>query len=79
AAAKMLHRMLRGYSVEDALVVVDPVGVEARQSSDYRALNAPYVIQAMHFIRHKACRGVKVAQVVDYVGLSRTNLETRFV
>ncbi|MFI8621240.1 MULTISPECIES: XylR family transcriptional regulator [unclassified Marinomonas] len=79
AAAKMLHRMLLGYSVEDALVVVDPVGVEARQSSDYRALNDPYVIQAMHFIRHNACRGVKVAQVVDYVGLSRTNLETRFV
>ncbi|WP_133010354.1 XylR family transcriptional regulator [Marinomonas flavescens] len=79
AAAKMLHRMLLGYAVDESLVVVDPVGVTARQSSDYRALNDPYVIQAMHFIRHNACRGVKVAQVVDYVGLSRTNLETRFV
>ncbi|WP_421853451.1 substrate-binding domain-containing protein [Marinomonas sp.] len=78
-AAKMLHRMLLGYSVEDSLVVVDPIGITERQSSDYRALNDPYVIQAMHFIRHNACRGVKVAQVVDYIGISRTNLETRFI
>jgi LacI family transcriptional regulator len=78
-AAKMLHRMLLGFSVEDSLVVVDPIGITERQSSDYRALHDPYVIQAMHFIRHNACRGVKVAQVVDYIGISRTNLETRFI
>lgn len=78
-AAKMLHRMLQGYSAENSLVVVDPTGVAERQSSDYRALHDPYVIQAMHFIRHNACRGVKVAQVVDYIGISRTNLETRFI
>ncbi len=78
-AAKMLHRMLLGYPLENELVVVDPVGIEARQSSDFRALEDPYVMQAMHYIRHNACRGVKVAQVVDYVGISRTNLETRFI
>ncbi|MBJ7537678.1 XylR family transcriptional regulator [Marinomonas transparens] len=78
-AAKMLHRALLGYAAENSLVVVDPVGIEARQSSDFRALNDPYVMQAMHYIRHNACRGVKVAQVVDYVGISRTNLETRFI
>lgn len=78
-AAKTLHRMLLGYPVENSLVVVDPIGIAERQSSDYRALHDPYVIQAMHFIRHNACRGVKVAQVVDYIGISRTNLETRFI
>lgn len=79
AAAKMLHRMLQGYTMDESLVVVNPTGIEERQSSDYRALHDPYVIQAMHFIRHNACRGVKVAQVVDFVGLSRTNLEARFI
>ncbi|WP_191602688.1 XylR family transcriptional regulator [Marinomonas algicola] len=78
-AAKILHRMLSGYPVENSLVIVDPIAVEERQSTDYRALHDPYVIQAMHFIRHNACRGIKVAQVVDSVGISRTNLETRFI
>ncbi|MFT2112336.1 XylR family transcriptional regulator [Marinomonas sp. 2405UD68-3] len=78
-AAKILHRMLLGYPVENSLVVVDPIGVEERQSSDYRALRDPYVIQAMHYIRHNACRGIKVGQVVDSVGISRSNLETRFI
>jgi len=77
-AAKILHRNLQGYAAEKALVVVSPVGIEDRQSSDFRALKDPYVMQAMHFIRHNACRGVKVAQVVDFVGISRTNLETCF-
>ncbi len=78
-AAKILHRMLLGYQLDKSLVLVDPTGVQERQSSDYRALKDPHVIQAMHFIRHNACRGVKVAQVVDYIGLSRTNLEARFM
>ncbi|MCZ2720148.1 DNA-binding transcriptional regulator [Marinomonas sp. 15G1-11] len=78
-AAKILHRMLSGYAVENSLMIVDPTGIEERQSTDYRALRDPYVIQAMHFIRHNACRGIKVAQVVDSVGISRTNLETRFI
>ncbi|GAB3485565.1 XylR family transcriptional regulator [Marinomonas epiphytica] len=78
-AAKMLHRMLLGYPLENDLVIVPPLGIEERQSSDFRALEDPYVMQAMHYIRHNACRGVKVAQVVDYVGISRTNLETRFI
>ena len=78
-AAKILHRMLLGYAQDKSLVLVNPNGVQERQSSDFRALRDPYVIQAMHYIRHNACRGVKVAQVVDYIGISRTNLESRFV
>jgi len=59
-------------------VVVPPMGVVQRQSTDFKSLQDPYVIQAMHFIRQHACRGIKVAQVVDYVGISRSNLESRF-
>ena len=32
----------------------------------------------MHFIRQNAARGIKVEQVLDYVGISRSNLEQRF-
>lgn len=77
-AARMLHRLLTDKPVPKEPRVIEPTGVFGRQSTDYRALSDPYVIQAMHFIRHNACQGIKVGQVVDYVGISRTNLEARF-
>ncbi|VEC90196.1 xylose operon regulatory protein [Salmonella enterica subsp. enterica] len=55
-----------------------PVRVIARRSTDYRSLTDPAVIQAMHFIRNHACKGIKVEQVLDAVGISRSNLEKRF-
>ncbi len=52
--------------------------VMARRSTDFRSLRDPAVIQAMHYIRHHACKGIKVEQVLDAVGMSRSNLEKRF-
>lgn len=84
-AARLLHKALdrrvnnRPEPEKYARVLVDPTGVVQRQSTDFKALQDPYVIQAMHFVRQHACRGIKVEQVVDYVGISRSNLEQRFV
>lgn len=36
------------------------------------------MIQAIHYIRCYACKGIKVEQVLDAVGMSRSNLEKRF-
>ncbi|HEB0978642.1 TPA: helix-turn-helix transcriptional regulator, partial [Yersinia enterocolitica] len=59
-------------------ILVPPVKVMARRSTDFRSLRDPAVIQAMHYIRHHACKGIKVEQVLDAVGMSRSNLEKRF-
>ncbi|WJG08653.1 DNA-binding transcriptional regulator [Aliiglaciecola sp. LCG003] len=77
-AAKLLHHRLDNPNLKNKIVKVPPVGVAQRQSTDFKALKDPYVIQAMHFIRQNACRGIKVDQVLDYVGISRSNLENRF-
>jgi LacI family transcriptional regulator len=52
--------------------------VVERRSTDFRSLRDPAVIQAMHYIRHHACKGIKVEQVLESVGMSRSNLEKRF-
>ncbi len=79
-AARHLHSILSGKTQPPIQpVLIPPKGVIERQSSDFRALQDPNVIKATHFIRHNACRGIKVSQVVDYVGISRSNLETRFL
>ncbi len=77
-AAKLLHRRIENPKLKNKIVTVPPIGVRQRQSSDFKALQDPYVIQAMHFIRQHACRGIKVEQVLDFVGISRSNLEVRF-
>ncbi|MBF7073903.1 DNA-binding transcriptional regulator [Glaciecola sp. MH2013] len=77
-AAKLLHRRIENPKLKNKIVTVAPVGVVQRQSTDFKALQDPYVIQAMHYIRQNACRGIKVDQVLEFVGISRSNLESRF-
>ena len=88
-AAKMLHNLLEKKStqmnqdhpakvIKHARILVPPSQVYERQSTDFQALKDPYVIQAMHYIRQHACRGIKVEQVLSYVGISRSNMEARF-
>ncbi len=78
-AAKILHKKLNNINIKNTRIKVPPKGVEERQSSDFKALSDPHVIQAMQFIRLNATRGVKVEQVTEYVGISRSNLEQRFL
>jgi len=77
-SAKLLHKILDGYKGPKRPILVPPERVAERQSTDYKAIADPNVMQAMHFIRQNACRGIKVDQVLDYVGVSRSNLENRF-
>ncbi len=77
-AAKLLHRRIENPALRRKVVTIAPRAVIPRQSTDFKALCDPHVIQAMHYIRQNACRGAKVGQVLDFVGVSRTNLEHRF-
>ncbi len=77
-AAKLLHRLLENEALPLQRLLVPPMRVIERRSTDYRSLTDPAVIQAMHYIRNHACKGIKVEQVLDAVGISRSNLEKRF-
>lgn len=77
-AAKLLHRLLDKEEMPLQRILVPPVRVIERRSTDYRSLTDPAVIQAMHYIRNHACKGIKVDQVLDAVRISRSNLEKRF-
>jgi LacI family transcriptional regulator len=47
-------------------------------SSGHQPVKNPRVMRARHFIRQYACQGIKGDQVADYVGVSRSTLETYF-
>lgn len=77
-AAKLLHRLLNGLPVNHKPMLIPPLRVEQRRSTDYLSLTDPLVIQAMHYIRHYATQGIKADQVLDHLKISRSNLEQRF-
>ena len=77
-AAKLLHKLLNGQKAPGTPILIPPITVHTRNSTDYRSLSDPIVIQAMHYIRHRACHGIKVEQVLDHLEISRSNLEQRF-
>ncbi|MDG2961286.1 DNA-binding transcriptional regulator [Bisgaard Taxon 10/6] len=77
-AAKLLDQLLKGQAVASTPILVPPLRVEQRRSTDYRSLHDPLVIQAMHYIRHHATQGIKTEQVLDHLRISRSNLEQRF-
>ncbi|WP_413698526.1 XylR family transcriptional regulator [Psychromonas sp. KJ10-10] len=85
--AKMLHQHLlkldkepQPLAEDESLprIIVPASEVFERQSSDFQAVKDPHVIRAMHYIRNNAYNGIKVDQVLDYLRISRSNLESRF-
>jgi LacI family transcriptional regulator len=77
-AARMLHQLLEGTYLECSRILVPPAGINVLASSSHQPVKNPRVMRARHFIRQYACQGIKGDQVADYVGVSRSTLETYF-
>ena len=77
-AASLLDRMMAGEHVGPESVLVEPLGVEARQSTDILAIDDPDVAAAVRYIRENAMSGINVGDVLRHVPLSRRILESRF-
>lgn len=76
-AAAMLDRLMNGKKVM-ADILIDPLGVHARQSTDLLAIEDPEIATAVRFIRENACSGIRVDDVLEQVAMSRRALEKRF-
>jgi len=77
-AAHLLDQMLHGVRLHDTRILVPPSGINVCASSQHQPVRHPHVMRARHFIRQYACQGIKTHQVAEYVGVSRSSLETYF-
>jgi LacI family transcriptional regulator len=77
-AARLLDRLMDGSTAPVGSLLIKPIGVVTRQSSDVFAAEDALVARAARFIREHACRGIKVADVLNDVRCSRSVLERRF-
>lgn len=77
-AASLLDRMMSGEKLGSKSVLLKPLGIEIRQSTDILAIDDPDVAAAVRFIRENATSGINVSDVLREVPLSRRILENRF-
>ncbi len=76
--ARMLHGLLRGRRAPKRTVLVPPLGVVARRSTDLLAMADPAVVAAIRFMDANLGRPIRIADVLGAAGLSRKTLEVRF-
>ena len=77
-AASLLDRMLAGERIPPNGLLIRPIGIESRLSTDSLAIPDRDVAAALRFIREHACDGIGVMDVLRVVPLSRRMLEHRF-
>ncbi len=77
-AAKLLDAMLLHNGRAGRSVLLSPMGVVTRQSTDVMAITDHYVTRAVRYIRENAHKGIRVEHVIEEVRMSRRTLEQRF-
>jgi LacI family transcriptional regulator len=77
-AAALLDRWLTKRSVPKKNILIPPLQVVTRQSSDTLAIKDRALVKALNFIRGKADQPIQVNEVAAHAGISRRSLERRF-
>lgn len=77
-AAELLDQLMSGQSPPSRRILIDPLGVVTRRSSDTLAIKDRTVVTALRFISEQALHGCTVADVVNFAKVSRSFLERRF-
>ncbi|MEM6978763.1 MAG: DNA-binding transcriptional regulator [Planctomycetota bacterium] len=77
-AARQLDRMMSGHSIEASQILLPPLGIATRRSTDTLAVDDPEIAHAARYILAHACDGIQVADVVRQTKLTRRVFETRF-
>ena len=77
-AAAMLDRLMKGEAEPTTRIIVPPLGIAHRLSTDVNAIADPMVAEAMRFIREHASQGLRIDDVLSEVAVSRSVLQRRF-
>ena len=77
-AARMLDQLMRGEQPAVRNLLVKPLGVADRQSTDVMAIDDGDVVAALKIIRERACLGLSVADILREIPIARSSLERRF-
>jgi LacI family transcriptional regulator len=78
-AAALLDKLMSGQNAAAGdTMLIEPLGVMTRQSTDVLAIDDPAVASVVRFIRERACQGCSMKDVERFSPLSRSLLERQF-
>lgn len=77
-AAELLHQMMLNKRRKTRCILVDPLWVTTRLSTDVVAIDDRDVADAVRYIRENARRPIQIMDIVRNSGISRRALEIRF-
>ncbi len=77
-AAELLTSLAEGRATSSARILIPPLGVVARLSSDTNAVDHPQLASALDYIRQNLSCGLKVSDLADHLSVSRRWLEMQF-
>jgi len=77
-AASLLDRMLRGRPAPKKPILLKPLSVVTRQSSDMTAVGIPCVTEALHYMRAHLADPIGVGDVAAHAAVGRRTLERHF-
>ena len=78
-AARLLDRLMEGGKPPTKPLLIAPLSIVQRQSTDTLAIRDPVMAKALAFIRQQASLPVRVNDVARSAGVSRRVLERRFL
>lgn len=78
-AAEILSEMMAGKKPANQQIVIEPIRIITRQSTDSTAIEDPDVANALNYIRQNAIRPLQTQNVADAVCLSRRTLYDKFL
>lgn len=76
--ARLIDRLIRNPKAEWEDVMVMPLNIITRQSTDIYANNDPHIAEVLRYIHENISQKITVDDLVKLVPLSRRLLETRF-
>ena len=77
-SAQLLDKLMAGRAVPQEPILIAPLPIEQRESTDVYAFHDADVVEALHYIRDHCNRPITVADILRTIPVSRRSLEMRF-
>jgi LacI family transcriptional regulator len=77
-AARLLNERMCGKPLPEMPLLIEPLGLVTRQSTDVVAIEDADIAAAVRFVRERACSGLSIAEILRHVAVSRSYLDRGF-
>jgi len=75
---KMLHHSIKNKDIAPFNIIIEPIRIELRQSTEKFNISDTYITQILTYIKKNITKEISIEALTEVVPLSRRNLEKKF-